>query len=124
MSASLSMIRCDVAHRLRRLAPQKVWGEESETGESDGHDVGEGASGEEHGAMQRSGKLLVLKQLLPLWHTQVGFAGARVEIQVLALPGVGLCLDVYPSHGTAAFLAAFLRPTLAYACEDRARGPF
>lgn len=81
LSACLSVICCDVAHRFRRLAPQKVWGKGSETDESDGDDVKEGMSREQHGVVQRSGKLLVLKQLLPLWHTQVGFAGVRVDME-------------------------------------------
>lgn len=71
---------CHVAREFCRLAPQNIWGEGSETDESDGDDMTEGASREEHGVVQRSGKLLVLKQLLPLWHTQVGFAAARVNI--------------------------------------------
>lgn len=80
LSASLSVIVATLLIIFCRLAPQKIWGKGSETDESDGGDVTEGASREEHGVVQRSGKLLVLKQLLPLWHTQVGFPGVRVDI--------------------------------------------
>lgn len=127
LSACLSMICCGVANRFRRLAPQKVWGKgsESETDQSDGDDVEKGASRDKHGVVHRSGKLLVLKQLLPLWHTQVGLAGARVVIEVSTscqgLGGVGP--DVYCSRGAAALIAESLHATIACACEDRALGP-
>lgn len=34
---------------------------------------------EEEGAVQRSGKLLVLQQILPLWHKQVGLVGVLMQ---------------------------------------------
>lgn len=59
-----------------RLASHHVWGgasEESETSEDD--DVVDGSKDGNQELVRRSGKLLVLQQILPLWHEQVVIAG-------------------------------------------------
>lgn len=66
---------------LSRLASHQVWGEaseESETSEDD--DLADGSKDEDRDQLQRSGKLLVLQQILPLWHEQVGIAIVVVDL--------------------------------------------
>lgn len=53
------------------MASQQVWGgvSDSETGDDDG--LADGPKDVNQDQVQRSGKLLVLQQILPLWHEQV-----------------------------------------------------
>lgn len=54
-----------------RFASLNTWGGGSEDSEDDGEDMSDEGRHHEEGALQRSGKLLVLEQILPLWHKQV-----------------------------------------------------
>lgn len=42
-------------------------------------DVANGSKDANQDQVERSGKLLVLQQILPLWHEQVGIAGTGCE---------------------------------------------
>lgn len=53
-----------------RFALNTVWTKASDDS-GDEENMYEEAKHSEHGAPQRSGKLQVLKQILPLWHEQV-----------------------------------------------------
>lgn len=53
-----------------RFASHSVWTKDSDDS-GDEEKMYEEAQDDEHGAPQRSGKLLVLKQILPLWRRQV-----------------------------------------------------
>lgn len=55
-----------------------MWSDGDGGSEFDDDDLIEGVKGLEAGATRRSGKLLVLQQILPLWHEQVGFAGPKL----------------------------------------------
>lgn len=64
---------------LPRLASHQVWGGASDGSEKDEDDEAEGAKGENQDEVQRSGKLLVLQQILPLWHAQVGIIDQKLQ---------------------------------------------
>lgn len=63
---------------LPRLASHRVWDGASDGIEEDGEGLAEGSKDETEDEVQRSGKLLVLQQILPLWHAQVGITGQKV----------------------------------------------
>lgn len=64
---------------LPRLAAHQVWDGASDGSEEDEDDLGEGSKSETEDEMKRSGKLLVLQQILPLWHAQVGITGQKLH---------------------------------------------
>ncbi|CAM9862204.1 unnamed protein product [Scytosiphon promiscuus] len=53
-----------------RLASQQVWGKESDESGNDEDDLEEASKTKNQDEVRRSGKLLVLQQILPLWKTQ------------------------------------------------------
>ncbi|CAM9254896.1 unnamed protein product [Ectocarpus sp. 8 AP-2014] len=53
-----------------RLASHQIWGGDSDASEKEEDDTAEESKSDNDHEVQRSGKLLVLQQILPLWHKQ------------------------------------------------------
>lgn len=72
-----------------RLASQQVWGGESDESGNEEDDVEKSSKSGNEDEVRRSGKLLVLQQILPLWEAQVGICSADmcvVEHEYTPLP--------------------------------------
>ncbi len=68
---SLSNERNHVVLGLFRLASHQVWGGASDESEEEDDELAVDSKVATPDQAQRSGKLLVLQQILPLWHAQV-----------------------------------------------------
>lgn len=77
---------------LPRLATHQVWDGASDGSEEDEEGLGEGSKSEAEDEFKRSGKLLVLQQILPLWHAQVGIIGQKLHKLCVINPTRGLGL--------------------------------
>lgn len=64
---------------LTRLASRQAWDGASDGSEEDEEDLAEDSKSDTEDGLQRSGKLLVLQQILPLWHAQVSITGQKLS---------------------------------------------